>query len=50
MAQSNYERYLERYTRNHNITEEQAKQHCLVNSVKESYDEEEHVKDGGKSI
>lgn len=47
-AQSNYERYVERYAQKHEITKEQAKDHYLVKSAKEYYDEKERIGEDGK--
>lgn len=44
-AQSDYERYVERYARNRNISVEQAKEHKLVKAVKKYYYEESEEKD-----
>lgn len=39
-AQSDYERYLERYARHHHISVEEAKEHKLVKLTKEYYEKE----------
>ena len=37
---SDYERYVERYARDNGITPEEAREHALVKSAKEYYEEE----------
>ena len=40
-AQSDYERYVERYAKHHHISVEQAKEHALVKAYKEHRENEE---------